>query len=128
MRRNKFGKVYETLPGGAVDPEESFQEALERELMEETTIAVKEPRLVFIDHAGEPYGDQYVFVCEYLSGTPQLHPGSTEFKIHNQGSNLYVPGWLPIKHIPDSPFVSAKLKRSLVKALYEGWPVVPEEL
>ena len=127
MRRNKFGKAYETLPGGAVDGNESLADALIRELMEETMVQVANPRLVFIDHAGEPYGDQYVFLCEYVSGEPQLHPNSTELKIHKQGKNLYMPGWLPIKHLSQSPFVSEKLKTHLLSALREGWPTVPAE-
>ncbi|MES2971357.1 MAG: NUDIX domain-containing protein [Patescibacteria group bacterium] len=127
MRRNKFGKAYETLPGGSVDAGESLAAALNRELMEETTIAVDNPRLVFIDHAGEPYGDQYVFLCEYNSGEPHLHPQSTELKIHQEGMNLYVPGWLPLKHLAASPFVSNKLKDNLLRALSQGWPVIPEE-
>ncbi len=122
MHRNKFGKEYDTLPGGGVEVSESLNEALIREVAEETTIDISAPRLVFIDHAGDPYGDQYVFVCSYVSGEPRLRVDSGEQKIHDMGKNLYVPEWINLSELPGRPFVSDSLKKHLLEALKHGWP------
>ncbi len=123
IHRNKFGKEYDTLPGGGVEINESLNEALVRELAEETTVQISDPRLVFIDHAGQPYGDQYVFVCNYVSGEPQLRYDSQEKIIHDSGDNLYIPGWMLLEDLHTKPFVSKDLKQHILSALKNGWPV-----
>lgn len=127
MHRNKFGKEYDTLPGGGVEAAESLSDALLREIYEETTIGIDNPRLVFIEHAGDMYGDQYIFVCDYLGGEPQLHSQSTEAKINSGGKNLYQPGWVSLADLPQKPFVSKQLKERILAALKDGWPTIPQE-
>ncbi len=73
------------------------------------------------------YGDQYVFLCEYSQGEPQLHPESEEQKINKLGKNLYIPTWLPITDFKNAPFLSNKLQAKLLHALAHGWPEHPEE-
>ncbi|HUP26263.1 MAG TPA: NUDIX domain-containing protein [Candidatus Limnocylindrales bacterium] len=127
MHRNKFGKEYDTLPGGKVEASESLQDALVRELGEETGVRIANQQLVYIEHAGEPYGDQFIFLCDYVSGEPLLNPGSDEAAIHKLGKNLYTPGWVDLNELSQKPFVSERLKNKIIHALQEGWPVVPDE-
>ena len=70
MHRNKKGKEYYALIGGGVDPGESLEEALHRELEEEACIAVSNPRLVIIQEGGERFGLQYMYLCDYIGGVP----------------------------------------------------------
>lgn len=127
MRRNKFGHKYFVLPGGAVEPHEEPSAAALREVMEETTIKVTNPRLVFIEHAEVMYGDQYIYLCDYISGEPILHPKSIEYKIHSLGKNLYEPVWLPLHELPTVPFLSKQLQAVLLEGIYHGWPEQPQE-
>ncbi|HTE21515.1 MAG TPA: NUDIX domain-containing protein [Candidatus Limnocylindria bacterium] len=126
MRRNKFGKEYVTLPGGSVEIGEKPEQTAVREVLEEATITVQNPRLVFIDHA-EFYGDHYIYLCDYVSGEPKLSPGSTEAAIHKMGKNLYEPGWLPLSELPDVPFLSAELQQAVIRGNTSGWPEQVEE-
>lgn len=128
MHRNKFGTEYDTLPGGNVEMGETIEQALFREVSEETQVVFDEPRLTILEHAGVPYGDQYIFLCQYVSGEPQLHPDSEEEHINKLGKNLYKPDWVSIKDLSSRPFMSEKLKIQILDCVENGWPAVPVEL
>ncbi len=122
MHRNKFGTEYDTLPGGEINIGEEPIDAAVRETKEETCIEIANPRLVFLEHAGDIFGDQYVFLCEYVSGEPVLDAKSTEFSINEMGNNLYQPRWLPLKSLDTTKFVSEKLKSAILDCISSGWP------
>ncbi len=122
MKRNKFGSEYYTLIGGAVEMGEPLEVALQRELQEEASISVTSPRLVYVEDAGQPYGEQYVYLCDYASGEPTLHPESEEAKISALGQNTYVPLWLPLNQLDQVNFVSGSLKHELISAMKTGFP------
>jgi ADP-ribose pyrophosphatase YjhB (NUDIX family) len=125
IHRNKFGHEYYTLPGGGLKPNESPEHALYRELNEETSISVVNPRLVVVEDAGDPYGVQFVYLCHYVSGQPALHPHSEEAKINALGQNLYNPTWLPLQSLASVPFRSEALRREIMGGLANGFPSQP---
>lgn len=128
MHRNKFGEEYYTLIGGGIGVGETPEQALMREVHEESSLLVANPRLVYVEKAGDPYGDQFIFLCDYSSGEVSLPAASTEAKIHALGANLYEPVWLPIKKLAEVSFVSEALRNTLVKALTQGFPSQPQTI
>lgn len=125
MHRNKFGTEYETLPGGNIELGETAEQALLREVDEETTVVYKDPRLMFVEEAGDPYGTQFVYLCEYVSGEPVLRPDSEEAVINKMGKNLYEPMWVKLSDLGGMPFVSERLKRAVLHAVHNGFPTSP---
>lgn len=124
MERHKLGKVYYTLLGGTVEKTETADVAAVREVREESGIDVANPRLVFIEEAGDPFGTQYVYLCDYVSGEPYLPEDSEEAYWTTEG-NTYTPQWLPIEKLAEVPFVSPLLKEALMMAFQHGWPKEP---
>jgi ADP-ribose pyrophosphatase YjhB (NUDIX family) len=128
MSRNKFGEKYETLPGGNIESNESAESALWRELGEETSVQISNPRLVIVENAGLPWGTQYVYLCDYVAGEPTLSQSSEEYLISQLGKNLYEPRWLPLSDLPTATFRSENLKREIVRLLESGWPQTAVEI
>lgn len=125
MKRDKFGKQYYTLIGGHVELDESLDKALFREIHEETMIHVAKPQLVYIQETDRPYGTQYVYVCQYVSGVPMLHPDSDERKINAGGQNIYTPMWLPINQLGKVEFLPSELQQRILADLQNGFPEKP---
>lgn len=127
MHRNKFGNEYYTLLGGGIDPGETPEQSLVREIKEESGYTVNAATLVFVEQAGHPYGTQYVYYCEATGDQPQLAPHSEEAGLMQYG-NKHTPVWLPIEELPKVTFRSGTLQRALYNALHKGFPQQPVAL
>src|ERR1035437_6007118 len=125
MHRNKFGNEYYALIGGGIDFGESAENALRREIKEESNLESDSPKLVFIEEAGDPFGTQYIYLCDYVGGDISLQPNSEEAQINKMGKNLYEPLWLPIGELPNKPFMSPELKQALIDGINKGFPDKP---
>lgn len=128
MKRNKFGMEYYTLIGGGVEMGEDLELALRREIREETGLDVGAAQYVFIEDAGDMYGVQHVFWCEYKGGEPSLSQEAPELAITAMGQNTYVPTWLPVSELPNVPFRSNSLRSAILDSLRDGFPKEPREL
>jgi 8-oxo-dGTP diphosphatase len=128
MHRNKFGHQYYTLPGGGVRGGEEKGAALSRKLTEETSIQISGPRLVYTEEPGAPYGVQYIYLCDYISGEPSLHHNSEEAKINALGQNIYTPQWLPLSKLSEVPFLSVRLRDAIRQAIKTAFPEQPYAL
>ena len=90
------------LPGGKVEPNESFNDALKREIDEELSLNIRVNQ--FITTINHQYPNfkliMHVFVCEIINGEISLLDHS-EYRWINQNQLKYV-NWLPadIKLIP----------------------------
>ena len=128
MHRNKFGQEFYALVGGGIDYGESPEQALYREVAEETGLAITNHRLVIIEDAGDVFGMQYIYTCDYVSGEPALAADSSEALIHAKGQNLYTPLWLPLSELPNVVLQPRELQAVLLQHAGKAWPAEPIEL
>jgi ADP-ribose pyrophosphatase YjhB (NUDIX family) len=128
MSRNKFGHQYNILVGGAIGPGETAEQALVRQVKEETNLQVTEARPVFIDEAGAPYGTQYIYLCTCSDGEVVLSPDSEEAKINQLGQNLYTPQWISLSEFTAAPFRSERLQKAILSGIEHDFPQMVQTL
>ncbi len=129
MKRNRFGDQYYTLIGGGIKIGEDLETALRRELQEETGLEVGAMRQVFVEDAGDFYGVQHIFLCEYTGGDPALAPDSDEALIGaTTGQNTYEPVWLPLRDIVNVKFRSLSVAEAILEGARNGFPETPQVL
>ncbi len=92
IHRKCEGKEYYVFPGGGVEKNESVQEAVLRELFEETTLKAEIDRLLYT-HGYNDNSEQYFYLLKNHSGTPKLHEESIENK-RNSEKDFYEPMWV----------------------------------
>ncbi len=132
MRRSRKAPArnYMVTPGGRVEENETNEETVLREVAEETTVIVANPRLMFIEDPNDAqWGLQYIYLCDYLSGEPGLPEDSPEYEIQQKGDGTYEPMWLPVKEAlfyPGYPFKSPRLRDEIENALMNGFPTTPK--
>lgn len=102
MYRERADKKYYAFPGGTVEAQETLEQALVREVLEETSITVLVGPLVLSFDATQSAvrKHEYFYVCEYVSGEPTLNPLSVEVARMALGKQeVYKPLWVPIENL-----------------------------
>lgn len=114
MHRFKKGREYWVFPGGGVERGENVEQALIREMREETSFKVKIDRLLFKlenqfkkEYGGNVLGDkvEYYFLIKDFSGEMAL--GSPEKEKMNE-NNQYHLEWVELSKIKEMPTLYPK--------------------
>ena len=128
IKRNKFGDQYYTLIGGEVEPGETPEQAIIREVKEEASITIKDFRKVFIQAPIGEYGEQHIFLCKDPGGDIVLSPASPESMLNSVGKNTYHPVFLPFAELPSVNFLSQTLQKRLIDCQKNGFPDIVEHI
>lgn len=129
MKRIKQGVEYYTLVGGRLNDTESPEQALIREVREETGLEVTKAQLVFTEKHPEPYNDQYIFLCEVAPhGEIAVQHTSEEALMNKIDINIHQPTWIKTSMFPRLPFSTMKLQKAISEALEKGFPTEPRQL
>lgn len=119
MERWRSGSHYFSIPGGGVEPGETLEETVLREIAEETTVQIRvEQQVLQMNHDDVRH---HIFLCTYLSGEPYLPEDAPEFMHHND-DNVFQPGWFDVDQLPGMPFVYWQpVKAALIDGLANGF-------
>ncbi len=96
IKRRKNGQHYYSIPGGKLEPGESLEQTVIREVAEETCISVKPLKLIATCEDKDMHKSQNLFVCEYLSGEPILGDSVEKERMEKDSTNYYEPVWVDL--------------------------------
>ncbi len=123
MYRNKQGSQYYTLVGGRANDNETPEDALVREVKEETGLEITHARLVYVEYHQPPYNEQYIYLCEVAPHADiALQDTSEEAFLNNLSVNIHRPQWSDKKSFAVLPFRTPQLQSAIVTALKKGFP------
>lgn len=97
IHRFKNGREYWTIVGGGVEDEETNEEALKREIKEETNLDLLNCNLLGTD-CDENGCNHFHFNCVLSDGIPEIVGPEKDFADEN---NVYILEWVPINKIKD---------------------------
>lgn len=95
IHRKKEGREYWVFPGGGVEDGETKEQAVIREVKEETSLDVTDCVFSF-DHKDNKGDLHPVFICRVEDGEPEFAPDAPELLI-NSHDNWYHPEWISLE-------------------------------
>lgn len=129
MRRDKSGDQYFTLVGGRVSEGENIEQALVREIREETGLEITSARLVFTESHPEPYNQQYIYLCTVGPHEDiQLQETSEESLLNRLQTNIHEPMWAELSSFARLPFRTLQLQQAIIDGVNKGFPEQPTEI
>ncbi len=124
MRRKVNGDEYYVFPGGGVDPGETIEEAVEREIEEEASLKIKAEKLIY--RLTDEFSEHYFYLCSYISGEPELGEGNERDDMHEE--NIYCPEWRLVTELPHLTVYQLEVRDWLIEDLKNGFGASPREL
>lgn len=129
MHRDKDGKQYFTLVGGRVGEHETPEQAVVREVKEETGLDITSSRLVYFEDHAPPHNRQYIFLCQVAPHSAIAIQDTSEEALLNQlSTNYHKPMWVTVASFPHLSFLTMQLQQAIVTALKKGFPDTPVKL
>jgi len=123
VHRRKYGSEYFTLVGGFVNENESIEQALVREVKEETGLNVTAAQLVFIENHAPPYNKQYIYYCEVAPfETAEIQADSEEGSMNKLAANTHRLMWANISSFDKLAFRTPQLQQAIRYCLKYGFP------
>lgn len=117
-RKNE--KEYFVFPGGGVEEGETIEEAVIREMLEETTMEIKINKLLY-HHIYDNDTEQYFYLCDYISGEPKLDENSEEKVKMLEGKEFYDPKLIKIKELKNMLVYPLEIRDLLIEDYKNGF-------
>ncbi len=124
MHRISRGKEYHVFPGGGVEDRETVEQAVLREVKEETSLEVEIEKLLY-HHILDDNTEQFFYLCKYISGEPKLGDGNEAQDMKKSDVNFYNPVWHEIKGLSQLLLYPLEIRDWLiedVKTNFENTP------
>ncbi len=114
IHRKKDGKEYWVFPGGGIEDNETWDEALIREVKEETGLDVKKHKLAFmnlndIDNKEHPF-----YLCEVSNGKAEMIGEETK---RNTSDNWYQLEWINVKDLSSFRLLPENAKEKVIASI-----------
>ncbi len=113
--RKSEGEQFYSFPGGTIEPDETPENAVEREVKEETSLDVTRSDYLFSVQEPVREGGQrknYFYDCDISYGTPTL---AGPEKAKHSDTNYYEPMWISLETLHKSEWGTADEARKYIE-------------
>lgn len=102
MERWRENQHYFSIPGGGIEAGETPEQAVVRELAEETSCEIRITRPLYLMRLEGR--EHHIFMGEYISGEPMLPLDSPE-ALQMDDRNRFAPCWVPLTQLSTLPAI-----------------------
>ena len=113
MYREKNDRIFYTFPGGGMEENESEEECVVREVMEEFGMTIKPLKKVYTYE--NQISIEHFYICEWISG--EFGSGEGEEYQSDRNNGVYIPKLVNVSDIPSLPLMPPEV----AKAFYEDY-------
>ncbi len=110
MYREKPDRIYYTFPGGGMNPGESEQDCVIREVEEEFGLKVQPIKKVYTYE--NQISVEHFYICKWISG--EFGSGEGEEFEKNNPKGVYKPMFIEIEQIPNLPLMPPEVASEFV--------------
>ena len=126
MHRINNGKEYHVFPGGGVENGETVEQAVLREVKEETSLEIKIEKMLY-HHIYDDNTEHFCYLCRYISGDPKLGDGNEARDMKESNANFYNPVWYEIKGLPQLLLYPLEIRDWFIEDTKTNFENVPRE-
>ena len=119
-------KEYYVFPGGGVENGETVEQAVLREVQEETSLEIKIEKMLY-HHIYDDDTEQFFYLCRYVSGEPKLGDGNEARAMKESNADFYNPVWYEIKGLPQLLLYPLEIRDWFVEDTKTNFKNVPRE-
>ena len=101
MYREKEGRIFYTFPGGGIEPNETEEDCVKREVLEEFGITVKPIKKLYTYESQNSV--EHFYLADWISG--EFGSGNGEEFQDNRNKGVYIPKMIKIWDIPNLPLM-----------------------
>ena len=113
MYREKNDRIFYTFPGGGMEENESEEECVVREVMEEFGMTIKPLKKVYTYE--NQISIEHFYICEWISG--EFGSGEGEEYQSDRNNGVYIPKLVNVSDIPSLPLMPPEV----AKAFHEDY-------
>lgn len=112
IHRRKNGEEYWVFPGGGVEKGESWENAMRREVLEETGLPAISIKFAFMSLNDLDNKEHPFYHCQIAVGEPYL---AGEERDRHSESDWYKLEWIDIKNLPDLKLLPNKARQQVIE-------------
>jgi len=124
IHRLNEGREYWVFPGGGVENSESIEDAVVRELKEETFLDITVGKLLY-HVVRDDLTEEFFYLCDEFGGDLKLSDTAPELLQEGQS---FTPVWVPIEQLSQLLVYPTEIRDQLLMDIDNGFQNLPKQI